>query len=262
MAAANDGCTGNLLQVSEQGDTYRIELCRPEKGNALDSKLVMDLDAAMRSCLRRGARQIAFSGRGKHFCTGFDLSSLEEETDATLLWRFVKIEEFLQKVHFSPVPTIAIAKGRCFGAGADLFAACSNRIAFADAVFSFPGPAFGLILGSTRLSAIVGRDAARQILLSGRVLSASEAHHLRLVTAIAADDQHLESLIAEGTAGALRLEAATVSALLRVTDRSDGDADFAALVRSAAVPGLVKRVSAYRRKLRETLDTSRVHQAE
>lgn len=112
---------------------------------------------------------------GPNFCTGFDLSDLEAETDDTLLARFVRVELLLQKVHRAPLMTASLAHGKTLGAGADKFACCSVRWASPGATFAFPGAGFGLVLGSGRLGALVGPVHASAWILSGRQITAQEA---------------------------------------------------------------------------------------
>ena len=157
----------------------------------------------------------------------------------------VRIEALLQRIHAAPVTTMAIASGRTFGAGADLFAACDHRIALAGASFAFPGPAFGLVLGTNRLASLVGRDRARAMLLAGAEVPAAAALAAGLATAtMAAEDT--PAAIAAAAEAAARLDPATVAALHQRTSRAEDDADLAALVRSAARPGLKQRILDYR----------------
>jgi hypothetical protein len=79
--------------------------------------------------------------------------------------------------------TLAVATGRAFGAGADPFVACDRHIAAVDASFAFPGPAFGLVLGTARLATQGRRGLAREILLSGREVIAEAAVTAGLATA-------------------------------------------------------------------------------
>jgi len=71
--------------------------------------------------------------------------------------RFVRIEMLLQAVATSPARTVALAHGKVFGAGADLFACCHHRIAAAGTTFRMPGLKFGLMLGTRRFAASVRR---------------------------------------------------------------------------------------------------------
>ncbi|MDI3305590.1 MAG: enoyl-CoA hydratase/isomerase family protein [Acetobacteraceae bacterium] len=229
----------------EADGVVTLRLNRPERGNALGPDLVEALRDAFEGAVASGSRLIVLRGEGKHFCTGFDLSDLDALSDGDLLFRFVRIEELLQRIHAAPVMTLAVATGRTFGAGADLFAACDRRIAVQGSSLAFPGPAFGLVLGTGRLASLVGRDRAREILLGGTALPAEAALQAGLATAVREADA-VEEEIARAAAAAKRLDARTVAALHRRTAQADDDADLAVLVRSAARPGLRQRILDYR----------------
>jgi enoyl-CoA hydratase/carnithine racemase len=231
--------------MTREGDVATLSLNRPERGNALGPELVQALEAGLDAALADGARLFVLRGEGRHFCTGFDLTDLETLSDGDLLLRVVRIEQMLQRIHAAPVTTLAIATGRTFGAGADLFAACDHRIAAQGASFAFPGPAFGLVLGTARLAAQIGRDRARAILLAGQELSAEAALAVGLATVVLPPDA-IAAEQARIAAAAARLDPVTVAALHQRSSRAGDDADLAALVRSAARPGLRQRILDYR----------------
>lgn len=229
------------------GGIATVWLDRPDKGNALSAGAVESLAASVDAAFADpGVRTLLFRGRGRHFCTGFDLSDLANETDATLRDRFVALERLLQKVWHAPVRTAAFATGRAWGAGADLFAACDLRAAAPDATFRFPGSAFGIVLGTRRLTELVGWDRARPLVTEGVTLDAPGARAAGLATEVVegdADDWVVARLAppiaSRGTLAALR-EAA------RADHRA---ADLAALERSASIPGLRDRIDHYRNSL-------------
>ena len=130
---------GMELDIRKDDGLTRIVLTRPQIGNSLSSGLVNALTDAVSACYEDGTRILVIEGSGPNFCTGFDLSDLESETDDSLLARFVRVELLLQKVYYAPFLTVALAQGRAFGAGADLFAACEQRWIVESAMFSFPG---------------------------------------------------------------------------------------------------------------------------
>ena len=237
------------VEVERDGSAAVLWLSRPERGNALGEEIVAALHEALDAVLADGARLVVLRGRGRNFCTGLDLADLATASEGDLALRILRIELLLQRIHALPVTSMAIAGGRVFGAGADLFAACDQRIALAGASFAFPGPAFGLVLGTARLAALVGEGAARRLLLAGAAVEAERAAALGLATAVTAEDG-IGAAIAEERAAAERLDAATVAALHARTRRADDEADLAALARSVARPGLKARIEAYRAKAR------------
>lgn len=234
--------TDNPVLIEANGPTSTLWLNRADRGNALGPALVEVLDTAIDEALANGARLLILRGKGRNFCTGFDLTDLETCTDGDLALRVLRIEILLQKIQALPVTTMAIAQGRVFGAGADLFAACDHRIAMEGASFAFPGAAFGLILGTGRLAGLVGGGAARRLLLAGHPIDAEAALALSLATAMGEDT-------AAALAAATRLDPATVAALHARTRQADDAGDLAALARSVARPGLKQRIQDYRARM-------------
>ncbi len=238
-----------LVHTTLDDGLARLTLARPDRGNALGPALVEALDSAIDAAMRAGARMIVLRGAGRHFCTGFDLGDLDSLSDGDLALRVLRIELLLQKIHALPVTTLAVAQGRVFGAGADLFAVCDHRLAMAGASFAFPGPAFGLVLGTGRLAGLIGNGAARRLLLAGAPVAAAAAVALGLASAELSDDAAAEAAIVTAAEAAARLDPATVAALHGRTRRADDAGDLAALARSVAIPGLRQRIVTYRASL-------------
>ncbi|MFD1712749.1 enoyl-CoA hydratase/isomerase family protein [Ottowia flava] len=245
--------SGPDLVAARDGAVLHLQLNRADKGNALSSTLVTALtDAVDKASQDANLRLLVISGAGRHFCTGFDLSDLDNETDDSLLSRFTRVELLLQAVHAAPFTTLALAHGRTTGAGADLFAACTERWIVGDASFTFPGAAFGLVLGTARLATLVGAPSAASWLQGGAVVDGATA----LVSGLATRQIESSALVAEQaalTARVSRLDGATqraIHAAIDATRRPRGEAgdaeDLARLVRSAARPGLRDRIAAYR----------------
>lgn len=237
-----------MLQFDREGRTAVLTLDRPTRGNALSVALV---DALLEQVLALtsdpSVDALVFQANGAHFCTGFDLSDLATSSEADLLLRFVRVEQLLQAVWTSPIRTIALAQGRTWGAGADLFAACEVRLATPQASFRFPGARFGIVLGTRRLAQRVGDDTARRWLLDSMHVDAEAAHAAGLATGL---------VDAASLAGAWRAQGAgpidrlTAAALRRLTRVDADDRDMAELVASAARPGLKTRMTDYLTALR------------
>ena len=122
--------------------------------NALSAGLVEALIAAVDQAQAEQARAIVFQGEGRNFSAGFDFGDWESHSEGDLLLRFVRIEMLLQRVAATPCLTVALAHGRNFGAGVDLFGACKWRLATPDASFRMPGLKFGLVLGTRRFALV------------------------------------------------------------------------------------------------------------
>lgn len=236
-----------MLHIASYEGLRVLTLDRPAAGNALDGELVAALSHAVAEAGDDPhLHTLILRAEGRHFCTGFDLSDLEHVTDGDLLQRFVHIESLLAAVWHCPLRTVAFGAGRAWGAGADLFACCDLRLLREDSTFCFPGVRFGLVLGTRRLAERIGQAAALRVLTEGAVIGADEALSLGLATARTELDfaSWLETL------APLVTEAATGRALKQAMRADLRDHDLAALVRSAARPGLKSRILAYRASLR------------
>lgn len=232
------------LTIDRDGATWTFTLARPEKRNALSAELVEALLASVEEAHRSDATLLVFRGEGKNFSAGFDFADFATQSEGDLLHRFVRIETLLQTVAASPCLTLALAHGRNFGAGVDLVAACRQRIATPDASFRMPGLKFGLVLGTRRLADIVGPARAAAILQEARAFDASEAQAIGFIDALVDTPQWLAAIEAARKTSCA-LEPATRATLYDVLGADHGDADLAALVRSAARAGLKARIESY-----------------
>jgi enoyl-CoA hydratase/carnithine racemase len=230
--------------ASSNGALRTLTLDRPEKANALDGAIVDALLAAFEAAAQDGT-PVAFTGEGKAFCGGFDFTGVDEQSHGDLLLRFARIEALLQAVRHAPVATVAMVGGAAFGAGADLVASCCYRIGSPEAKFRFPGFRFGVALGTRRLAAIVGTDAARAILLENRTLTAEQALELGLLTHLV-DKSGLEATAETIVGSHAGLTPLSTGRLLDLTIADTRDADMADLVRSLAPEGLHERIARYR----------------
>jgi len=139
---------------------------------------------------------------------------------------------------------VALAHGRNFGAGVDLFGACKWRISAPDATFRMPGLKFGLVLGTRRFAALVGAERARAVLEQAATFSAEEALRDGFASRLAPVPEWPEvEQQADEAAGALT-DASRIQ-LYTALSLETPDADLARLVRSAAAPGLKDRIAAY-----------------
>jgi len=230
-----------LLHQATADGVATVTLGQPQRGNALSEALVEQLtDALAGAVADASVHTLVLRGEGKHFCTGFDLGDdADAAQDGALLWRFTRIEQLLGDLWHAPLRTVAVAQGRAWGAGADLFAACDLRYAAQGTEWRFPGAGFGLVLGTRRLAQLVGEPTALDWVAHGRRIECGEALARGFATAVI--DAGIEAPIPP-----LAVDRATYARLKAATRPDHRDADLAALVRSACRPGLAERVRAYR----------------
>jgi len=235
-----------ILVVNEDSGVLNVTLNRPDSANALSPELVEALlnvfnnSAECRLCIIRG--------NGRNFCAGFDLSDIEQLSDGDLLWRFLRIETLLQIIYHAKFPVIAFAHGHVVGAGADLFAACWQRIASANTKIKMPGWNFELALGTRRLKNLIGADAARDLLIDTKTLYADDAQKCGLINQIEETERWPE--IVDGIID--RTKALPLNALhqmFSITSTDTRSEDLASIVKTAGHPGLKARVLDYRNRL-------------
>ncbi|WP_426700788.1 enoyl-CoA hydratase/isomerase family protein [Rhodanobacter sp. Col0626] len=236
------------LVVHRSEGMLEITLARPEKMNALSATMVESLHEELDRAEGDGTRLLVLRGEGRNFSAGFDFGGYEEQSEGDLLRRFVRIEQLLQRVHHASYDTMAFVRGRNFGAGVDLFAACNRRVCTSHATFRMPGLSFGLVLGTRRFAALAGSGWAREVLHDGITFDAEQAHGHGFVTLLA-DDTRWAELSAAALQAACTLSGDAAERLFRVTRADTRDADMAELVASAARPGLLQRLRDYRQAL-------------
>jgi enoyl-CoA hydratase len=232
------------LYVDIQSDVWTFTLNRADKRNAFSAQLVDQLLAAVIRAHVEGARVLVFRGEGKNFSAGFDFDGFNQQSEGDLLLRFVRIEMLLQAVASSPCLTLALAHGKNFGAGVDLFSTCRHRVATNDATFRMPGLKFGLVLGTRRFGDMVGSAQAARVLETSMMFNTEQAVAMGFVQRVL-PMEHWDEAIAEAQRTATALDDTSRAALYRALATDQADTDLATLVRSAAQPGLKERMGRY-----------------
>jgi enoyl-CoA hydratase len=235
--------TDELLVERNEGIT-RLTLNRPEKANALSATLVDALISSVDIASGDDTYLLILQGSGRMFSGGFDLANLDQESDGSLVERFIRIETLLQNLYHAPFSTLALAHGAAFGAGADLVCVCEQRIATPATVFRMPGLQFGVVLGTRRFAQRVGPDTARAILGESRAFNAEQGLEMGFLTGVAGESAWtiLEDGIAEV---GQRLDTHSRVALNAATVADTRAEDMTALQKSVKRPGLKERIEAY-----------------
>ncbi|MBS0548844.1 MAG: enoyl-CoA hydratase/isomerase family protein [Proteobacteria bacterium] len=229
------------LIVARDREITTLTLASPGSANALDRAMVEALHEAVDSAAAHGSRVLVIEAEGRAFCAGLGLAGLEEETDASLLLRLVRIELLLEKLWYGPLLSVAVVDGPAAGAGADLVMATTVRYATSAASLRFPGSEFGAVLGVRRLAECTTSALAVEVAASGRAIGAEEAERLGIWKFVEDADQDVAERIARPLA---RRSAETVAALQREASGFGAVPDpMGSLVRSlAGRPGLADRV--------------------
>jgi len=171
-----------------------LTIDRPERRNALDHAGLEQLESALDEAVAGEARVLVLAGAGGHFCSGADLTAVEDRHFVAALGRV------LRALRDAPFPTLAAVEGYALGAGTQLALACDLRIATPGSGFGVPAAKLGLMVDQwtvRRLAGLVGQSTARHLLLSTDVISGERAHELGFV--------HRLGEVADGLAWADRI---------------------------------------------------------
>lgn len=178
-----------------------ITVNRPKALNALNREILLELEQAFSRVAEDEAIGIAIlTGSGsKAFVAGADiaamqaLSPLEARAFASLGHRL------MQQIESCPKPVIAAVNGFALGGGCELALGCDIRIAAEGARFGQPEINLGIIPGfggTQRLGRLIGKGRALELILTGEMIDAAEAHRIGLVNKVVAADQLLDTATA------------------------------------------------------------------
>ena len=175
-----------LLTIDDESHIATLTLNRPEALNAISRQLAAELLATCDFLTERpDVWAVIVTGAGERaFCAGADLKERRMLAPAERAAHTAAIEAAAEALAALPMPTIAAVRGFALAGGAELAIACDLRVAADDATFGFPEVKIGIFPGAggaLRLPRIVGGGAARDLLFTGRRLSAVEAFRLGLV---------------------------------------------------------------------------------
>lgn len=190
---------GLIVYESQQDNRIKIlSLNRPKQLNAMNGDMLQELREQLDHLARNSTMGalIITSEMTRAFCSGIDMSFVQELSNTDAAQFFAMLADTLEQLIHFPAPTIAAVNGYTFGAGADLALACDLRVAGASSRFRFPGPQFGVVLGTQRLSHEVGPSRARLLALTGQIVDAREAQQYGLVHQVTEDESCLETALA------------------------------------------------------------------
>ena len=172
----------------------RVYLNRPHRLNAVVPELTAGLVAALARAGEDGARVVVLAGRGRAFCSGYDLKEeLPPETVLATRQRVEQIQDVTRAIRRFPGPVVAAVHGYALGAGCEFALGCDLVVAAEDAQFGFPEVSVGLSVtgGISRLlPLLVGPVRAKELLLLGERFGAVRALELGLVNQVAVAGQH------------------------------------------------------------------------
>jgi len=174
-----------------------LTLNRPEKRNAISIEMIEELLAALDELASGPSRVIILTGAGKAFCAGMDLNYLKQfpsQSSEQIVSDARRIAILFRRIWSFPKPLIAAVNGPAVAGGTGIATLCDFTLAAPGATFGYTEVRIGFMpaIVSAFLVRQIGEKRARDLLISGRILSAPEGLALGLVSEIVPDDKLME----------------------------------------------------------------------
>ncbi|CAN5770073.1 enoyl-CoA hydratase-related protein [soil metagenome] len=184
-----------VLRTTSSGVAW-LTLNRPDKRNALHAGLVEELKRQL--TIADGDEQVrvvAIRGAGKDFCSGADLSALQQMATATALENLADVDamaELFLLIRRISKPVVALVHGRALAGGCGLATACDLVLAAESANFGYPEVRIGFV--PAMVMAILRRNVSEKrafdLIISGETLSAAEAERIGLINRVFPDEEY------------------------------------------------------------------------
>ncbi len=173
------------IQLRDFSSITVVTIRRPVAHNAMTSKMWLELkNMSRRISANPTTKVVLLRGAFEYFTAGSDLKEFSqmpiEEVDET----FTLMEQAIASFESLPIPTIACIKGAAMGAGLELALACDLRVAAENARLGMPIARLGITIGipfAKRLVDLIGPSRAKDLLFTGKHLSAQEAQNIGMV---------------------------------------------------------------------------------
>lgn len=182
-----------MVEFTQNGPVGIIQLDRAP-ANAIDEATLRSLiEIRDRISSDTSVRAVVVQGSPRIFCAGVDIKMVRgflasDDGKQTMLAFVKRLQQFFRDWRHLPVPTIASLVGSATGGGLELALSCDLRVASSDAMFGLPEVKLGLIPGAggtQLLSRIAGLATATRLILTGALVSGSEAERLGIVQTVA-----------------------------------------------------------------------------
>ena len=211
-----------------------LALNRPEVRNALNLEMC---EALLRCTVeiskREEIRVVFIRGNGPVFCGGADLKERTGKSEDWVRQRRLQAFAAYEALEHLPMPCIALVHGAAIGSGVEIAAACDFIVATPDVTFKTPEAQRGTVGATQRLPRILGKRLAKDMMFTGRALTAQEALQAGLVTRIADDLEPVKAEIAEvikkAPPLAMRLAKRTIDTGIELDPRGAREAEIEAI---------------------------------
>lgn len=191
-----------MIITADHHNIRLLTLNDPQRRNPLSPALVQELLAALEAAAQDPAiRAVVLSGAGSAFSAGADLEFLKNVTTAGAEANYAHSRELMRlfhRVYTFPKPTIAAINGPAVAGGAGLATACDLAIISEQAQLGYTEVKIGFVAALVGVILVrnVGEKHAKELLLSGKLISAQEAYRMGLVNRVVPPEQVLDEALA------------------------------------------------------------------
>jgi len=173
---------------------------RPDVHNAVNQAVVEGLEKVLDNVVQDSEVSVlVLTGAGdKSFVSGSDIKELSKRTPLTGIESSQKRQKLLKRIEDLPIPTIAAVNGFAFGIGCEIALACTFRIASEKARFGQLEINLGIIPGAggtQRLSRLIGKARAAEMILKGEIIKAENAYRIGLVNKVVGAETLLDECL-------------------------------------------------------------------
>jgi enoyl-CoA hydratase len=191
--------TYNTLTTELSEHILTISITRPEALNALNIELISELKSAFEAAYDNAeVGGIIINGSGeKAFAAGADIKEIAELSELNARKFAERGQSLFSSIEDFEKPVIAAVNGYALGGGCELAMACHFRIASASAQFGQPEVNLGLIPGyggTQRLTKLIGKGRALELMMTGNTINAEEAKQIGLVNHVVEDQDSMMAL--------------------------------------------------------------------
>lgn len=182
------------ILFEQEGDIATITIDRPKSMNALNAQLIAELtDAVEQIAVNEDIRVLVLTGSGeKAFVAGADIGELSTLNPLQASYFAEKGHILMDKLQELPIPVIAMVNGFALGGGLEIALSCDFIYASDNAKIGLPEITLGIIPGfggTQRLSRIVGKNLAKEMIFTGKMLSAGEALEKGIINKVMPPDE-------------------------------------------------------------------------
>lgn len=252
--------SGEPLLAEVSAGVFTLTLNRPSKRNALNGAMIDALLSALeRAEADADVRVVVVRGAGRDFCAGADLSELLASADQTQAENerdAARLGAVFTAMRLLPKPVVAAVHGRALAGGAGIATACDIVLATESAQMGYPEIQRGFVpaMVMTMLRRLTGEKAALELVLTGRLLNATEAHRIGLVSRVIPDPE-FEAAVRQA-AGELASRGPSALALTkRLFHELDSRSFSEGIALGARINALARATPEFRHSLQLFLET-------